>query len=70
MPKTGGYSRASYCILSCEGSANLFSFVSLDPIGETVDTENVKEKLLKTVEDAKTTYKTYEEKCDAKEVIK
>ena len=33
-----------------------------------MDTENVKEKLIKTVEDAKTTYQRYEEKCKAKEV--
>lgn len=40
----------------------------LDPIEETVDTEKVKEKLLKTVEDAQTVYQKYEEKCVAKEV--
>lgn len=38
------------------------------PIGESVDTENVKEKLIKTVEDAKTTYQKYEDKCNAKEI--
>ena len=44
-------------------------FAHVDPIGESVDTENVKEKLIKTVEDAKTTYQKYEDKCNAKEVI-
>ena len=35
-----------------------------------MDTENVKEKLIKTVEDAKTTFQRYEEKCNAKEVTR
>ena len=44
-------------------------FAHIDPVGESVDTENVKEKLIKTVEDAKATYQNYEDKCTAKEVL-
>ena len=46
-----------------------YVFAHIDPVGESVDTENVKEKLIKTVEDAKATYQNYEDKCTAKEVL-
>eukprot|EP00794_Sanderia_malayensis_P011284 gene11284-12464_t len=37
-------------------------------IGEELDMDNVKEKLVKTVDDAKEVYKTYEERCTAREI--
>ena len=42
--------------------------IFVEPVGEEIDAENVKEKLIKTMEDAKTTYQRYEEKCTTKNV--
>eukprot|EP00795_Rhopilema_esculentum_P016228 gene16228-7602_t len=38
------------------------------PVGEEIDAENVKEKLIKTMEDAKTTYQRFEDKCTTKNI--
>ena len=47
----------------------LFSLPLTDNLGEELDMDNVKEKLIKTVDDAKTVFQNYKEKCDAKEVL-
>ena len=55
-----------------KGSKDMIKYVIIvifvEPVGEEIDAENVKEKLIKTMEDAKTTYQRYEEKCTTKNV--
>ena len=47
----------------------IFAFHVSEPLGEEVNMDNVKQKLIKNVEDAKTVFQNYEDKCNEKQVI-
>ena len=46
-----------------------YAFSISEPLSEEVNMDNVKQKLLKNVEDAKAVFQNYEEKCSEKQVI-